>query len=37
MCEYIDKQSVTSMPVLDWLVESKMVEFPSHGHELSFD
>ena len=30
MCEYIDKQSVTSMPLLDYLVESKMVKFPSH-------
>ena len=37
MCEYIDKQSVTSMPLLDQLVESKMVKFPSHGRVLSFD
>ena len=36
-CEYIDKQSVTSMPLLDYLVKSKMVKFPSHRHELSFD
>ena len=37
MCEYIDKQSVTIMPLLDQLVESKMVKFPNHRHELSFD
>ena len=33
MCEYIDKQSVPSMPLL----ESKMVMFPNHRHVLSFD
>ena len=37
MCEYIDKQNVTSMPLLDYLVESMMVMFPNHRHELSFD
>ena len=30
MCEYIDKHNVTSMPLLDKLVESKMVKFPSY-------
>ena len=29
MCEYINKQSVTSVPLLDYLVESKMVKFPA--------
>ena len=27
MCEYIDKQSVTSMPLLDWLVNQRWLSF----------
>ena len=27
MCEYIDKQSVTGMPQLDWLVNQRWLSF----------
>ena len=27
LCEYIDKQSVTSMPLLDWLVNQRWLSF----------
>ena len=27
VCEYIDKQSVTSMPLLDWLVDQRWLSF----------
>ena len=37
MCEYIDKQSVTSMPLLDWLVNQRWLSFLAMDKELSFD
>ena len=36
MCEYIDKQSVTSMPLLEYLIDQMWLSFLAMYKEFSF-